>query len=582
MQPEINKQVFEQWLLTDLRDLEQPVLPEGTSEAAKAGINGFYCLQIDSLVDVSQPAYSQIHKLRGRDFTNEHVTEVTQVSQRPWEAKPTRMLMLQLTDGVQHVQGMEYQPIPALHVNIRPGTKILVQGEIVCRLGVLLLKPGNVKVIGGEVELLVEEFSQERVLSKILGEPEDAIQRHSNQIRHLENADQGFENLVGPSDEELLASLEADDQLMRSTEVVYDSGYGSRSEISSFLSRSSVSQGNHASVLAPELEIPTPQVIPARASREMQELADEDFEDIPVDDLDDVIFMEELEAESESASVEQTFQRNPLPSNSASTNPCVNINSSNVASKYNLSISSAEAPAQVSTERAVSVKPQSGAVAGRRFSNRTDSIDSNSSKNCTTVYNPMSSSVNGRPLVKCQPFGNGPFGLAALGQAKESCSSSLERNLRFQHDAKSVSLHSLPFTYLSVLLAQKPAAVKVKVKAFIVTLLGSLSSSTGSWHVKVKIADGTEYLDVDLSNEVLERLIGFSVAEMKVLKKDPDRRQKVAAGLQQCQRALIDLCCIMTIEFDPRHSKAILLALQDVTVEDYIDLEKRIQSRSHY
>ena len=32
--------------------------------------------------------------------------------------------MLQLTDGAVEVQGMEYQPIPALNPSLSPGTKV--------------------------------------------------------------------------------------------------------------------------------------------------------------------------------------------------------------------------------------------------------------------------------------------------------------------------------------------------------------------------------------------------------------------------------------------------------------------------
>lgn len=52
--------------------------------------------QVDSLLDISQPAYSQLQKLRGTDCANDEVSAVTQASQRPWEAKPTRMLLLQV------------------------------------------------------------------------------------------------------------------------------------------------------------------------------------------------------------------------------------------------------------------------------------------------------------------------------------------------------------------------------------------------------------------------------------------------------------------------------------------------------
>lgn len=37
--------------------------------------------------------------------------------------------------------------------------KLQLQGQMVCRLGMLLLGPSNVKVLGGEVEDLVERNS---------------------------------------------------------------------------------------------------------------------------------------------------------------------------------------------------------------------------------------------------------------------------------------------------------------------------------------------------------------------------------------------------------------------------------------
>ena len=47
---------------------------------------------------------------------------------------------------------------PCLHP--RPGVKLQLQGQMVCRLGVLLLGPQNVKVLGGEVEDMVERNNQ--------------------------------------------------------------------------------------------------------------------------------------------------------------------------------------------------------------------------------------------------------------------------------------------------------------------------------------------------------------------------------------------------------------------------------------
>ena len=42
-----------------------------------------------------------------------------------WEAnKPTRMLIMELTDGINSIMGMEFQPIPLLKPSTPPGTKV--------------------------------------------------------------------------------------------------------------------------------------------------------------------------------------------------------------------------------------------------------------------------------------------------------------------------------------------------------------------------------------------------------------------------------------------------------------------------
>lgn len=42
----------------------------------------------------------------------------------------------------------------------RPGVKLQLHGNMICRLGVLLLGPSNVKILGGEVEDLVQRNNQ--------------------------------------------------------------------------------------------------------------------------------------------------------------------------------------------------------------------------------------------------------------------------------------------------------------------------------------------------------------------------------------------------------------------------------------
>ncbi|OCU01146.1 hypothetical protein XELAEV_18006932mg [Xenopus laevis] len=469
LQAEINKQVFEQWLLTDLRDLEFPVLPANITDSLKCELNGFHAVQMDSLVDISLPAYSQLQKLKGKDSTNEQVTCTTQQSQKPWEAKPTRMLMLQLTDGTQHIQAMEYRPIQALNANLSPGTKMVLQGTIVCRLGVLLLKPENVKVLGGEVEALVAEYTQTKVLSRLIGVEDNTVAQHSNVQEHAAGVAAGeLGQALGPSDEDLLASLEENEEFSINNGVPSESGYYSRNENSSI---SSSTQHQTQDSIVRQTSFPMLDQTVVHVNVANNHAIEEQF------DIDDELFLEE--------EIQRELEE--------------------------MSMSQAEV-AHGSTDLPTTLSATSHA----------------SSASCTSDQN---------------------------------------------------NIDIPPYTYLSTILASKSRSITcVKLKSFIVTLNGNLSHSCGLWNIKAKISDGTGYLNVEFSDDVLTELIGFTVPEMKTLKKDPSQQSTLMEGLQKCQRMLTDFCGVMTVSYNPAKEEAVVLSLQDVTEEIMQSLQKLLRS----
>ncbi|NXP47076.1 RMI1 protein, partial [Heliornis fulica] len=490
-QAQINREVFEQWLLTDLRDLEYPVLPDCILDAPKGELSGFYSIQIDSLVDVSQPAYSQLQKLRGKSTVNEEVTASTQTSQKPWEAKPTRMLMLQLTDGIHQIQGMEYQPVPVLHSNLPPGTKITVQGNTAYRLGVLLLKPENVKLLGGEVDALLEEHSQGKVFARLIGETENLNlvgQTGHNQI--VSRPIDELEQTLGPSDEELLASLDESNEFTLNNETSLESGYCSRSNNFSTTSGSQAAPRRNALLWEPGSPLPhlDEQVSPPVA------YDDGLFNDFPLED--EFLLDKELQRQSDE-----------VPS---------------VVMNRNISLITERLPL------APRSSCNSSLNADPLFFSKTDPEEDSQAFTCRAV----------------QAFSD---------------------------------LDSPPFTYIALLLAKNLETVTIlKVKCFIVTLTGNLTSSNGSWSIKAKISDGSAYLEVDFADDILTSLIGFSVPEMNMWKKDPALHLKLKDGLEKCQKQLIDLCCLMTIEFNPLQSKATVLILHDVDASHLERLKKRL------
>ncbi|CAG5134179.1 unnamed protein product [Candidula unifasciata] len=158
-------QVFQQWLLSDLSEIGEQVLPQNIVNEEKSELVGNYPLQLLSLVDVGFPLYGQKQKLQGRVNTNEEVS-ADKPFQPGWEPKPSRMLLFRLTDGHTHIQALEYKQIKDLHAELPSGLKLLVSGKFLCRRGVLMLTPDCVQVLGGEVDTLVEQNTPLAVLER--------------------------------------------------------------------------------------------------------------------------------------------------------------------------------------------------------------------------------------------------------------------------------------------------------------------------------------------------------------------------------------------------------------------------------
>ena len=77
-------------------------------------------IQVQSIVDVSRPAYGQLQKLKGKSLDEAEPQE-----KKYSEPKANRLLLLELTDGVTDLQAMEYQPLTRLNVQqLLPGAKV--------------------------------------------------------------------------------------------------------------------------------------------------------------------------------------------------------------------------------------------------------------------------------------------------------------------------------------------------------------------------------------------------------------------------------------------------------------------------
>ncbi|XP_044051345.1 recQ-mediated genome instability protein 1 [Siniperca chuatsi] len=645
-QQQINQQALDQWLLTDLRDLDYPVLPEGLTQAQKTELRGTFCVQVDSLLDISQPAYGQLQKWRGADCANDEVSAVTQTTQRPWEARQTRMLLLQVTDGVQSLEAMEYQSIPALSTALRPGVKLQLKGQIVCRLGVLLLGPSNIKVLGGEVEDLVDRNNKGSVLCRTLGLPEEQQQQEGEEAPTApQQGNQEVEDLE-LDDAELLASLEAQEEVGRvQAGPVRDSGYGTLSEtstqssrnsyvrslVSTASSRSGLTESNRGDSVQGHrhgneqedsdlFDHLTQQEIPDHNMAD-EDFPDEDFDDLPLDELDGVIFQESTKFnESSHRSMPQNnnwITRNPngatKPQTAPTEQPTLNGSGSRLGSSNSRSTTqkrdyqgcSRGATEQLFTPAASEPSHKLEFVTNDESDFMDEDIDCKvetyrvqtgrtGGPNQLPVYqgpsrdNKSATNKTELPGSSCRLTGDSSRSITSQGQSYTSSTAEFDRLCAKkgpQSDSlgPALSLTSPPFTYLCLLeeMMSKPHThtKEICVKAFIVTLLGKLSSNNGLWRVCATISDGTGYLDVELSDEVLTGLLGFSVAEKGALKRDPARRGELDTGMRRCQEELVDMCCVMRIVVELEGRKAVVTKADPVNEKVVQELEQRVRDR---
>ncbi|PNF37706.1 hypothetical protein B7P43_G11460, partial [Cryptotermes secundus] len=79
---------------------------------------------------------------------------------------------------------------------------------------------------------------------------------------------------------------------------------------------------------------------------------------------------------------------------------------------------------------------------------------------------------------------------------------------------------SNPFVYLSQIETPVEGRTVFTVKAFIMTLLSQMTYGRDGWHLIVKLCDGSKNIDARLSSDVLEKLIGFSRAEMLTMRQE--------------------------------------------------------------
>ncbi|PWA59471.1 hypothetical protein CTI12_AA281630 [Artemisia annua] len=137
------KMCFERFLECDMNLCGAGLLPSNVGRMHLVDLPGPFVLQVDEIVNISQPL-RQRYKTANAGFH--------------------RCLKLSMTDGVQRVFGMEYQPIKDLDALAPAGLKVAISNVNV-RHGLLMLVPEVIQVLGGLVEEL--DAARQRLVEEV-------------------------------------------------------------------------------------------------------------------------------------------------------------------------------------------------------------------------------------------------------------------------------------------------------------------------------------------------------------------------------------------------------------------------------
>ncbi|BFF96535.1 tudor domain-containing protein 3 [Drosophila madeirensis] len=137
---EDTRKIIDEALNRDIRDIGGGALPVKRDDAP---ISGCIVLQVQRVRNIAAPKCNEESKTA------------------------PRLLQLDLTDGQNCIQGLELESVPALNLNVAPGSKIYLKAEkLQLMQGFLLLRPNELQLLGGRVDAMYEKWDLARTMLK--------------------------------------------------------------------------------------------------------------------------------------------------------------------------------------------------------------------------------------------------------------------------------------------------------------------------------------------------------------------------------------------------------------------------------
>lgn len=569
---QMEKFVFDQWILTDLRDtVESASFPPNLAGHLKITLQGKMVCQIESVIDIGHSSYSQIQKLRHEDVGNLQIDDVGKEFQQAWEPKSNRMLQLSLSDGKQTVKAIEYRPIPFLKAELYPGTKILIQGPVLCRRGIIMLEERHVTELGGEIDALIITNAYENVLARRLNLPENpdpykmaavpnqqpAVQQDQPRQQPPNQTQSTIQNPAPQNAIQQPYFAQPEPRLQSKSNVMGDRKFAQPPLPWSSSSKQTCKPCNGSSVQTQALEFCG---------------SDEDFLNIP---LNEVEFSQETDHRRPSACTEES-EGKPVTVDADYDMMGSDEEALLLEAEANLGLSESSTRNSDRLLRAPTIEKASGV-------HRYD-METISSKRSASSALPEENLK--KPL----------FAKRRKETSSQEVSSTTDLNflvaddfLDFEEASEDVSclsdtlpvnLPHHPFVYLAqVIQAKSPEPKVYRVKAAVITVTEKLSISGDEWKLSAKISDGSSDVAVKFSSEVLEVLIGMSAKTMTELKKQmvhqPEKKEVVRKKLESAQRRLINLNCLLDIQVCDNEELPVVVGLDGISLETVEALKSR-------
>ncbi|KAI8791790.1 recQ-mediated genome instability protein 1 [Biomphalaria glabrata] len=585
--------IFEQWLMSDLSEIGESLLPTSIASTDNVELTQNYPLQIISCIDVGSSLFSQLQKFEGQKAEYDELSD----NKKPWTAKPSRMLMLSLTDGHTQIKAMEYQPIQILNDPLPYGLKVLLHGPLKCRRGIILLTPQNIHILGGEVETTEEDHKPQVVIQKSM-------------LNNRENGDNSarcefsgtflVQNKKPQSDNSI-----SKEKMSKSCSNTSSFSKKTATALSSLMKRENPLEHSNSNIKVESKE--TKPLI--RNDDEWHDdtdyslLLEDEFnynETEEIKEEKDVIYIGQTsttssgvlkETQSQNSNLakgisgSQTIQfqakmnsyfnsvgresqgihnkQGQLTSNLKRSHKSLTHKSSLSQSKLKLvdNSKSRYSTSPGSTHLLNNRSPMQSSASTKTISNSVESLSSHHAANekrlKLAVQEPVFKSVHEEKYIPQAVVR--PIDLQAQ-----------------QHK----DLVQLPYQYLSTINTLMPPTT-LTVKAYISTLTEKLSCGNGDrWTLACRINDGTASIDVDLDDKVLTELIGFSAhtsVQMKQeMKTHPKIKEDLMQGLSQCQQKLINMSCLMELKIFSFYSKPVVTKLLIPSSEHIYELLKKL------